>query len=326
MFPPRCVPNPSCSVCLVLIAPANTQGKKPAWESLVSSQGDAPRSGHGDPNLTAITGGEGTWRLRVTETRSHNWIEGARIGEAQNPGPGGRGHGRRAKSQDPSWHRARGASSGVLADHQPGVGRHTTIPAVIPRNNPTNMYATTIGTLGNDGQLGAEDLRPEWHAGSQPQSQHPTRGGSSRVRADHQHGVYGHANNPPLSPLSSRPTSTLNELGRQLVYIQSQVDTLCALVQSWSSRSNPSTTPSHHLLGGTTQSPFSGAILGSNSNQPPRGLCLGRGETSAHSTGAGGSTATASPTRARRTAATGVPWLIGAGISGPTDLAGCGWA
>ena len=58
------------------------------------------------------------------------------------------------------------------------------------------MINHLIGTPGNDARPSAEDLRPGWFAGSQPESLHRARAGSSGVRADQQRGVHGHAVNP----------------------------------------------------------------------------------------------------------------------------------
>ena len=125
----------------------------------------------------------------TSEAVSHNWMEGARIGEAKKPGPQGQGKGRRAVSQDQSRQRAQGATLGVQADHQPGVVRHVVNPDTnLPPQNHTAMSNQPIGTPGNDGQSGARDPCPGWHAGGQPESLHSTWGGSPGMPARSQCG------------------------------------------------------------------------------------------------------------------------------------------
>ena len=120
------------------------------------------------------------------ESRGHNWKEGERIGEAKNPGPNGRNRSRnRAPRVRPSQAEMPARRHGARAASQALV-------------NTVNMNNQPIGTPGNDGQFGAKDLRPGWRAGSQPESQQPTRGGPAGVHADHQRGVRRHAVNPAI--------------------------------------------------------------------------------------------------------------------------------
>ena len=122
------------------------------------------------------------------EATSHDWKEGCRIGEASNPGPEGR------KGQwvhNPTGSRVPGWSR---INEQAVAGRHGGRQLPKPTSSSSSslkypMINQHIGTPGNDGLLSAEDLRPGWPAGSQPESRQPTRDGSSGVPVDHRQGV-----------------------------------------------------------------------------------------------------------------------------------------
>ena len=123
------------------------------------------------------------------ERNSHNWMEGERIGEAANPRP---------QDRNRSGNRA----PGVSRQHaQVSTARHGVRGAPQPDRNLNDMNNRTIGTLGNDGRSGAEDLRPRWRAGSQPESRQPSRSGSSGVHVDQQRDVRRHVVQPAPQPL-----------------------------------------------------------------------------------------------------------------------------
>ena len=80
-------------------------------------------------------------------------------------------------------------TSGDHRGNRPGGNASRTSKA--PMSSPVQH----IGTPGNDGRSGAEDLRPIWPVGSQPESHQPSRGGSSGVYIDRQCSVCHHAVN-----------------------------------------------------------------------------------------------------------------------------------
>jgi hypothetical protein len=129
--------------------------------------------------------------VETLEETSHNWEEGARIGEAENPGP-------RSRPVAPSASCRQDGTT--LPTKTPGReiigGRLTTLTlssSASSQHQP--MSFQPIGTPGNDGQSSAEDLRPGWLARSQPESLHRARRGYPGVHADHQCGVCRHTVN-----------------------------------------------------------------------------------------------------------------------------------
>ena len=159
----------------------------------------------------------GRWRESQEEV-SHNWEEGTRFGEAANPGPDpnrihglagphthARTHGKPNTNHKAIWgkgHQARG-SCGPRRRRQerftPGLGGmvQPAMPLGAPhRKAPHPVTPPTKATPGNVGLPGAEDLRPGWPAGSQPNTLQPTGGGTPGVLANHWQGVSRHAVNP----------------------------------------------------------------------------------------------------------------------------------
>ena len=168
------------------------------------------------------------------ETVSHNWKEGARIGEAQNPEP------MQPHPPPSSYHPAQVESTQNRGRNRAPVARSSHLQAPARRHGAravsqapqSNAMKQPIGTPGNDGQFSAEDLRPGWRAGSQPESRHPTRGGSSGVRVDHRRGVSQHAvNQARASPPEGVSRKTANRIRQELKDLQEQLQHLSNMLQ-----------------------------------------------------------------------------------------------
>ena len=151
------------------------------------------------------------------EATSHNWKEGERIGEAKNPGPKGRNR---------SGNRAPGVR------HEPveaSARRHGSRAAPTPPRNPITMNNPPIGTPGNDGRPGAEDLRPGGLARSPPESVRRARAeGAPGVHADPQHGVRRHAVNSATNQANSHVADLIRNMEQQLQVLRAEVSRLSA--------------------------------------------------------------------------------------------------
>ena len=146
------------------------------------------------------------------EATSHNWKEGERIGEAKNPGPKGRNR---------SGNRAPGVR---YQEEQAPARRHGSRAAPNPSGNPNTMINQFVGTPGNDGRPGAEDLRPGGLARSPPESVRRSRaGGVPGVRADPQHGVRQHAVNPATKQANSHVADLIRSMEQQLQVLRAEV-------------------------------------------------------------------------------------------------------
>ena len=156
-----------------------------------------------------------------SEATSHDWKEGARIGEASNPGPKG--------------HRSGSRAPGVNQQHEKAPARwHGTRAAPqAPRPLPplfNHMTNQTIGTPGNDARSGAKDLRPGRPVRSLPESSRPSRGGSSGVCVDHRRGVSRHAvNSETEQPEGLKHLLLLiQDLKDQLLQVEADVQGMAA--------------------------------------------------------------------------------------------------
>lgn len=133
------------------------------------------------------------------EATSHDWKEGARLGEATNPGP----------TNIYTYlypHRGRDGGAGPWGQKRRKPGPAPQAQQACGCSQPYQKWypivTSNLRTPGNVGLSFAEDLRLGWPAGSQPRSLQPTWGGPPRVPANPWRGVHRHAVNavPPAVP------------------------------------------------------------------------------------------------------------------------------
>ena len=151
------------------------------------------------PHQVALTPAAAPIQHEGKEKTSHDWKEGTPIGQAKKPGPSGRYSKKNephTTSQDHQHHLSGNHAPGWRSNNAKAQARQHGARAAPQAPNPTTMSSQTIGTPGNDGRSGTEDLRPRWRAGDQPEPPPRARGGSSGVPADHRRGVDRHATQP----------------------------------------------------------------------------------------------------------------------------------